>query len=145
MERLYGTGEENSVKTYISSFGFKRGIPMDADFMFDARFLPNPYNVQELRAHSGLEDCVKEYLKRFSDFDKTVNMICEQLKYIIPMYSNSGKHELFYAVGCTGGFHRSVAIAAAVSEKLKADGFEVMCEHRDLDLEGEKWKNHSQQ
>ena len=71
-------------------------------------------------------------------------MIYQQLKYIIPNYTVSGKKEMFYAVGCTGGFHRSVAIAEAVSKKLTENGFEVVCQHRDLDIEGEKWKNPSQ-
>lgn len=144
LDRLYGDGNEGNVKVYISSFGFKRGIPLDADFVFDARFLPNPYNVAELRKHCGLESVVKEYLAEFPDFEKTVDMLYAQLKYIIPNYSVSGKHELFYAIGCTGGFHRSVAIADAVSKKLMDDGFMVVCEHRDLDIEGEKWKNPSQ-
>ena len=145
LERLYGDGKENTVKTYISSFGFKRGIPVDADFIFDVRFLPNPYNVPELRTHSGLETCVTEYLSGFESFNNTVDMIYKQLKYVIPMYSTSGKQELFYAIGCTGGFHRSVAIVNAVSQKLKENGFEVVCEHRDIDIEGEKWKSPSQQ
>ncbi len=145
LERLYSDGKADTVKTYISSFGFKRGVPVDADFIFDARFLPNPYNVTELRPHCGFEACVKEYLSGFESFNTTVEMIYNQLKYVIPMYSTSGKHELFYAIGCTGGFHRSVAIAEAVSQKLINDGFEVVCEHRDLDTEGEKWKNPSQQ
>lgn len=144
LERLYGNGKEGDVKVYISSFGFKRGIPLDADFVFDARFLPNPYNVAELRAHCGREEVVLEYLKTFPDFEKTVDMVYRQLKYIIPNYTVSGKKEMFYAIGCTGGFHRSVAIAESVSKKLSEDGFEVVCEHRDLDTEGEKWKNPSQ-
>ena len=144
LERLYGNGKEGDVKVYISSFGFKRGIPLDADFVFDARFLPNPYNVAELRSHSGQEEVVLEYLKTFPEFEKTVDMVYQQLKYIIPNYTVSGKKEMFYAIGCTGGFHRSVAIAEAVSQKLAEDGFEVVCEHRDLDTEGEKWKNPSQ-
>lgn len=144
LERLYGNGNEGTIKTYISSFGFKRGVPVDADFIFDARFLPNPYNVPELRAHCGLEGVVVDYLNKFEIFNKTVDMVYQQLKYIIPNYSVSGKQELFYAIGCTGGFHRSVAIAEAVSQKLKTDGFEIICDHRDLEIEGEKWKNPSQ-
>lgn len=141
LERLYGENKRSVVRTYVSSFGFKRGIPMDADFMFDARFLPNPYNVQELRSHSGLEENVKEYLSGFESFNQTVEHIYQQLKYVIPQYSSSGKQELFYAIGCTGGFHRSVALADEVSKRLIKDGFEVICEHRDFDIEGEKWKN----
>lgn len=141
LERLYGENKRNVVRTYVSSFGFKRGIPVDADFMFDARFLPNPYNVQELRSHSGLEKPVQDYLYSFDSFNETIENIHQQLKYVIPQYSASGKQELFYAIGCTGGFHRSVALAEAVSQKLRNDGFEVVCEHRDFDVEGEKWKN----
>lgn len=141
LERLYGENKRNVVRTYVSSFGFKRGIPVDADFMFDARFLPNPYNVQELRSHSGLEKVVQDYLYSFDSFNETVENIYQQLKYVIPQYSASGKQELFYAIGCTGGFHRSVALAEIVCQKLKNDGFEVVCEHRDFDAEGEKWKD----
>ena len=145
LERLYGENKRNVVRTYVSSFGFKRGIPVDADFMFDARFLPNPYNVQELRSHSGLEKVVQDYLYGFDSFKETVENIYQQLKYVIPQYSASGKQELFYAIGCTGGFHRSVALAEAVFQKLKNDGFEVVCEHRDFDAEGEKWKDPTRQ
>ena len=145
LERLYGENKRTVVRTYVSSFGFKRGIPVDADFMFDARFLPNPYNVQELRSHSGLEKVVQDYLYGFDSFNETVENIYQQLKYVIPQYSASGKQELFYAIGCTGGFHRSVALAEAVFQKLKNDGFEVVCEHRDFDAEGEKWKDPTRQ
>ncbi len=144
LEKLYGETKNANIKTYISSFGFKRGIPMDADFVFDVRFLPNPYNVDELRPHCGLEEPVRTYLESFEDFNKTVEMIVAELKYIIPLYDNSGKPELSYAIGCTGGFHRSVAMADAVSRRLEEDGFSVICEHRDLNLEGEKWNVHTQ-
>lgn len=144
LEKLYGGKESDGVRVYVSSFGFKRGVPLDADFIFDARFLPNPYNVTELRSHCGLEDCVKEYLLSFDDFKKTADMISEQLKYIIPQYSTSGKKELSYFIGCTGGFHRSVALADEVTKTLKNCGFEVVCEHRDINAEGEKWKNPTQ-
>ncbi len=147
LERLYKENKSDTVKVYITSFGFKRGIPTDADFIFDARYLPNPYNITELRPHSGLESCVLQYLKGSEDFNRTVDMIYDSLKYMVPLYHNSGKQEMLYAIGCTGGFHRSVALAEAVAERLKADGFDIICEHRDLSAEGgqEKWKNHSQQ
>ncbi|MBR2860707.1 MAG: RNase adapter RapZ [Clostridia bacterium] len=145
LERLYATNNSTAVRTLISSFGFKRGLPVDADFVFDARFLPNPYNVAELRSHSGLEECVQQYLLNFDEFNRAVNLVYSQLKEIIPAYSNSGKHELFYAIGCTGGYHRSVFLAQSVAQRLAQDGFDVSCEHRDLELEGEKWKNLSQQ
>lgn len=144
LEKLYGEGDTGTVRTYVSSFGFKRGIPLDADFIFDARFLPNPYNVTELRSHSGREQCVKDYLFAFDDFKKTLDMIVAQLKYIIPQYSNSGKKELSFFVGCTGGYHRSVALADEVTKALNKCGFDVICEHRDIDLEGEKWKSPTQ-
>ncbi len=144
LDKLYGGKDGDGVRVYVSSFGFKRGVPLDADFIFDARFLPNPYNVDQLRSHCGLEDCVKDYLFSFEEFKKTADMISEQLKYIIPQYSLSGKKELSYFIGCTGGFHRSVALADEVTKKLKESGFGVVCEHRDMNAEGEKWKNPTQ-
>ncbi len=141
LERLYGENESTMVRLCISSFGFKRGIPVDADYVFDARFLPNPYNVTELRPHCGLEECVEKYLYGFENFNQTVEILYKQLKYIVPLYSASGKQELSYAVGCTGGYHRSVAIANALYKRLSAEGFDVVCVHRDLEAEGEKWKN----
>ena len=144
LERLYKVSTGQDIKVYLSSFGYKRGVPLDADFMFDTRFLPNPYHVPELRLHSGLEDCVKEFLNGFEVYRKSVDMLYEQLSMIIPLYANSGKPEMFFAVGCTGGFHRSVAVAEELARRLREDGVEVVCEHRDLELEGEKWKNHSQ-
>ena len=143
--RLYGNEEDTKVRVLISSFGFKRGIPVDADYVFDARFLPNPYNVPELRAHSGKEETVVNYLHQFEDFSKAVELICQQLEFIVPRYMASGKRELFYAIGCTGGFHRSVAIAEATAQRLRDGGFDVACVHRDMDTEGKKWKDHSQQ
>lgn len=144
LDKLYGGKDGDGVRVYVSSFGFKRGVPLDADFIFDARFLPNPYNVAQLRSHCGLEDCVKDYLFSFEEFKKTADMIYDQLKYIIPQYSISGKKELSYFIGCTGGFHRSVALAEEVAKKLNGNGFEVVCEHRDINAEGEKWKNPTQ-
>lgn len=143
LKRLYGEQDGADVKVYITSFGFKRGVPMDADFVFDTRFLPNPYNIAELRPHCGLEDCVQTYLNGFETFHRTVNMLTEELKFILPLYAASGKPELVYAIGCTGGFHRSVAVADALAKRLTDEGYSVTCEHRDLVQEGEKWKNHS--
>lgn len=140
--RTFGESECQQVR--ICSFGFKRGVPVDADYIFDARFLPNPYNVPELRRDSGLTPQIKEYLGGFEEFDKTVSMLLDQLKFIIPQYHGSGKNELLYAIGCTGGYHRSVAVAEALSKGLREAGFSVVCEHRDLDKEGEKWKDPSQ-
>ncbi len=145
LERRYNAEDKLSIKVHICSFGFKRGIPLDADYVFDVRFLPNPYNISSLRSLSGLTREVSEYLYGFKDFDNTVDMICNQLKYIIPQYSNAGKYELVYAIGCTGGYHRSVRVAQSVADRLMQDGISVVCEHRDIEQEGEKWKSPSQQ
>lgn len=132
-ESLQGIyGENNTQQARIFSFGFKRGIPVDADYVFDVRFLPNPYNVPELRPHSGKEECVIEYLNQYENFSKTVDLLVKQLEFIVPQYSASGKQMLNFAVGCTGGFHRSVAIAEAVSKKLNQNGLKVECFHRDI-------------
>ncbi len=136
LERLYNDGKMESPAIYISSFGFKRGIPVDADYVFDVRFLPNPYNVQELRPHNGTEQCVLDYLKSSDDFNKTVDMLFEEIKFLIPRYGSSGKHEMSFAIGCTGGFHRSVAIAELLKNRLNENGYDCECIHRDLSVEG---------
>lgn len=134
LEKEYA--EKNDMpQIYLFSFGFKHGIPVDADYVFDVRYLPNPYNYPLLRSHSGLEDSVKEFLKESPDFIKTVETVSNQLEYIVPRYSASGKKRMTFAIGCTGGFHRSVAVLEGVAKRLKEKGFLVFIEHRDINKE----------
>ncbi len=137
LNRYYGDGQapEDRLRITVVSFGFKRGIPHDTDMVFDARFLPNPYNVESLRAHSGLEEDVRKYLDGFKETAEFNQKIYDFISFILPQYHKSGKHNLVIAIGCTGGMHRSVATAQALADRLQAEGKQVFVEHRDLETE----------
>lgn len=118
----------------VLSFGFKYGIPADADLVFDVRFLPNPYYVEELRSHTGEEEAVQEYVKRGGTADEFLAKLFDMLEFLIPNYVLEGKNQLVIAVGCTGGKHRSVTIAGALYQYLsRHEEFGLKLEHRDID------------
>lgn len=135
--QYYGDGEaaQDRLRLTIVSFGFKRGIPSDTDMMFDARFLPNPYNVEELRAHSGLEPEVRAYLDQFPEVTEFYNRLYDFISFVLPLYHRSGKRTLVVAVGCTGGMHRSVATVGYLAQRFRSQGNQVYVEHRDLEYE----------
>lgn len=114
------------------SFGFKHGAASEADLVFDVRCFPNPYYYPELREHTGLEECVRDFVfshKEMTDFrDKLYDMI----DYLLPLYLKEGKTQLIVAVGCTGGKHRSVALAEALSAHIKDSGYNTVTIHRDI-------------
>ncbi len=116
----------------ITSFGFKYGICVDADLVFDVRFLPNPFYINELKPLSGLDENVMNYVFSFKQTNTFLNKLHDILEFLIPYYTNEGKSQLIIAIGCTGGRHRSVAIASALYEKLKANDHWVSIEHRDI-------------
>jgi len=113
------------------SFGFKHGVPDDADLMFDVRFLPNPHFVPELRQFTGKDPKVAKYIRSFPQTQEFIDRISELLIYLLPHYIEEGKSYLTIAFGCTGGQHRSVMIAEEVSKRLAKAGFRVKVEHRD--------------
>jgi UPF0042 nucleotide-binding protein len=113
------------------SFGFKKGVPEDADLMFDVRFLPNPHFVPELRPFTGKDPEVAKYIRSFPQTQEFIDRISELLIYLLPHYIEEGKSYLTIAFGCTGGQHRSVMIAEEVSKRLAKAGFRVKVEHRD--------------
>ena len=113
------------------SFGFKHGVPDDADLMFDVRFLPNPHFVPELRQFTGKDPKVAKYIRSFPQTQEFIDRISELLIYLLPHYIEEGKSYLTIAFGCTGGQHRSVMIAEEVSRRLAKAGFRVKVEHRD--------------
>ena len=113
------------------SFGFKKGVPDDADLMFDVRFLPNPHFVPELRPYTGRHPKVAKYIRSFPQTQEFIDRISELLVYLLPHYIEEGKSYLTIAFGCTGGQHRSVMIAEEVSKRLAKSGFRVKVEHRD--------------
>jgi len=128
-------GQDHSNKMIIQciSFGFKTGLPREADLVFDVRCLPNPFYVPELREHTGIEDCIKEYVLNAPQSQELVKKLIDLLDFLIPMYTSEGKSQLVIAIGCTGGKHRSVVIAEEIAKYLQAKGHNVLTTHRDKD------------
>ncbi len=116
----------------ILSFGFKHGIPLDADLLFDVRFLPNPHFVPELRDLTGNDAPVIEYLDASDEVAETIRRFSDLLDYLMPLYQREGKSYVTVAIGCTGGRHRSVAIANTIARHLNRGGFHARSAHRDL-------------
>lgn len=116
----------------IVSFGFKNGILLDADFVFDARFLDNPYYVEELKNKTGQEKEVRDYVFKSENAIKFVNKIEELINFVVPIYIKEGKLLLTIGIGCTGGKHRSVAISEELERRLENNNLRIVVDHRDL-------------
>ena len=123
----------------VMSFGFKRGLPRQADLAVDVRFLPNPFYIDSLCRHSGLDEDVRTFVMEHPTTVAFMERYKEMLAFLIPHYREEGKHRLVVAVGCTGGAHRSVAIAEAIGEYLRELGIPTEVNHRDLMLEQARW------
>ena len=115
----------------VLSFGFNYGLPLDADMVFDVRFLPNPYYIDELKDHTGLEHCVADYVMQFEQSQKFLEKINDMVDFLLPQFVEEGKKHLVLAIGCTGGKHRSVTLAEAVYKNLLEKGNYVTVIHRD--------------
>lgn len=124
----------NSLQINISviSFGFKYGIPIDADLVFDVRFLPNPHYVQKLKSLTGKEKCVQDYVFKWPKSQEFIAKFFGLIDFLVPQYIQEGKSHLIIAIGCTGGQHRSVALALKLGEYLRGKGYQVIIDHRDL-------------
>jgi UPF0042 nucleotide-binding protein len=123
------------MRVSIRSFGFKNGTPRDIDLLFDVRFLPNPHWVPELRPHTGQDPDVRDYVLGQDDAAEFLDRYVDVLRLLIPGYRREGKRYLTLAVGCTGGKHRSVAIAEEFARRLSAEGITATARHRDLGRE----------
>lgn len=123
---------ESELMITVLSFGFKYGIPVDSDLVFDVRFLPNPFYIPELKSFSGNDEEVKNYVLKHEETQGFLKRIDDMLEFLIPNYLKEGKRQLIVSIGCTGGRHRSVAIANSVYEKLKEHGHKVNIDHRDI-------------
>ena len=130
---LYGEGEENYFSVEVSSFGFKYGTPNDADLVFDVRFLPNPFYIENLKNHTGLEAAVRDYVMDFPQTLKFLDKLYDMIAMLIPYYIDEGKTRLVIAIGCTGGHHRSVTIAEALGKMLAQNGTKVTVTHKDIE------------
>lgn len=124
----------------VLSFGFKYGIPVDADLVFDVRFLPNPYYVENLRKKTGNEKEVQDYVMNCEEAGEFLNKIEDLLVFLVPLYIKEGKNQLVIAVGCTGGKHRSVTVANGIYERLKGLGYSAKAEHRDIEKDAARNK-----
>ena len=141
-EKLSELNEETpSIRAEVMSFGFKRGLPRQADLVMDVRFLPNPFYVEELRQHSGLDADVRDYVMNNPLTHEFLDKWKDMLRFLIPHYQEEGKHRLVIAVGCTGGAHRSVALAEAIGAFLREIGMPTEVSHRDVELEQARWTN----
>lgn len=123
---------EDGMHVNVLSFGFKNGIPVEADLVMDVRFMPNPYYIEELKRKTGLDDAVRDYVFSFSQTNDFMTRMEDMLSFLLPLYSEEGKAVLVLAIGCTGGHHRSVAVAHALAEFIEQAGYPVTEIHRDI-------------
>ena len=125
----------------IMSFGFKYGIPADADLVFDVRFLPNPYYVEELRPKTGNDREIQQFVMRHPQAHVCLNKLEDMIRFLIPNYISEGKNRLVIAIGCTGGKHRSVTLANELYQRLSQDeGYGLKIEHRDIEKDALRGK-----
>ena len=134
INEIYGEMEieRSGLSIAVLSFGFKYGIPVDSDLVFDVRFMPNPFYIPDLRRYSGNDKPVKEYVLEHEEATTFIEKLKDMLDYLIPHYENEGKRQLIISIGCTGGRHRSVAIANEIYDYLNAKWAKVTIEHRDI-------------
>jgi len=132
IKALFGKGEEASFVLNLFSFGFKHGIPLEADMVLDVRFIPNPYYVPSLKKLTGNSKKIQDYVLKFPETQSFIATVEKMLKEMIPCYIREGKYHLNLAFGCTGGQHRSVTMANVFAEKFKEQGIRITIDHRDL-------------
>ena len=134
LQKIFVQEEDfRSLFVTVMSFGFKYGIPADADLVFDVRFLPNPYYIAELRPKTGNDIEIQKYVMGFEESHIFLDKLEDMIEFLIPNYIKEGKNQLVIAIGCTGGKHRSVTLANKLHERLlDEDAIGVKIEHRDI-------------
>ena len=141
LEKIFIEGSNyNNLFVTVLSFGFKYGIPVDADLVFDVRFLPNPYYVSELKQMTGNDKAIQDYVMGFKAARDFLAKIDDLIKFLLPNYVQEGKNSLVIAIGCTGGKHRSVTLANAIADSLKRTEYGCKVEHRDIDKDSRRKK-----
>ncbi len=123
-----------NINVNIVSFGFKRGVPLDSDLVFDVRFLPNPFYIPELKNLTGLDTRVSEYVLESEMTQTFLSKLCDMIKYLLPLYIEEGKNRLVVSIGCTGGKHRSVTVAEELCSFLRKNNYFAVAKHRDITL-----------
>ncbi|MDK2820451.1 MAG: RNase adapter protein RapZ [Clostridia bacterium] len=132
LTELFADNQKQLLITVIS-FGYKYGIPLDADLVMDVRFLPNPFYIESLRPFTGHDRCIEEFVMSSPETQSFIEQFIDLLKFLIPHYLREGKSHLVIAIGCTGGQHRSVTLANKIGELIKNDNYEVSVKHRDIE------------
>lgn len=130
-EKFRGEREESKILIYITSFGYRHGLPQDADLVFDVRFLPNPNYIPKFKKLTGLHPGVAKYIRSFPQTQEFIERISDMLIYLLPHYIREGKSYLTIGFGCTGGHHRSVMIADQIRKNLTEAGYQAKVNHRD--------------
>ena len=132
VKALFLDRSSDSLTIKVMSFGFKYGVSTESDLVFDVRCLPNPFYVEELRRHTGLESCVRDYVMGFEEAQVFFEKLTDLVDYLLPMYVREGKSQLVIAFGCTGGKHRSITFAELMAKHLTETGYKVQKYHRDI-------------
>ena len=137
LDRIFVNNEEyNSLMVTIMSFGFKYGIPADADLVFDVRFLPNPFYIDELKVQTGNDKAVQDYVMNFQESQMFLDKLEDMVQFLMPNYIKEGKYRLVIAIGCTGGKHRSVTLANELYKRMKNQGhYGIKIYHRDVGVQ----------
>ncbi|MBR3077872.1 MAG: RNase adapter RapZ [Oscillospiraceae bacterium] len=137
ISRLFAEGGKSTLPVNVIAFGYKYGIPLESDLVFDVRFLPNPYYIEELKSQSGLDQSVYDYVMKQPDAEGYAKKLCDLLDFLLPRFQEEGKTSLTVAVGCTGGRHRSVAMARTITDYLLEHGQIARLICRDMNRTGE--------
>jgi RNase adapter protein RapZ len=132
-EKIHGVKHESKIMIYVTSFGFRHGVPVDSDLIFDVRFLPNPNYIPEFKKLTGLNRKVADYIRGFPQTVEFLERISDLLIYLLPHYIGEGKSYLTISFGCTGGHHRSVMMAHEIHKRLSKQGYRVKETHRDTE------------
>ena len=134
LQKIFVQNEDyHSFIVTILSFGFKYGIPLDADMVFDVRFLPNPYYVPTLRALTGNQKVIQDYVKQGGEAQEFLHKLKDMILFLIPKYKKEGRNQLIIAIGCTGGKHRSVTMANLLSKELAGGEYTIKTLHKDIE------------
>ncbi len=129
----FASPDKQVFSVQVMSFGYKHGIPIDADLVFDVRFLPNPHYIDHMRPKTGLDKEVSDYVLKWAETQQFIDKLHDLLTYILPHYKREGKSQLVVAIGCTGGKHRSVTLAEFFMKKLTDQGYMTYVTHRDVE------------
>ncbi len=132
VREIFLSSQTDFMSIKVTSFGFKYGVSTESDLVFDVRCLPNPYYIEELKHHTGLESCVQDYVMSFDQSKELIKKLQDLLDFLIPLYVHEGKSRLVISFGCTGGKHRSITFAERIGDYLSQKGMRVIKQHRDI-------------